>query len=1798
MTFTRCLNESGIVAYTRPDRCDCAVAFAPASGGPPPAEILEADDLFRLWSNAAALVGAVRTRSILFFPRIEQAAALSKAKAFVQHIIAQGSWGVFHYFSEPNADAGSISVPNGTKNLVQISQFRLRVLKNGSAQTPSTLDRFNFTWQSPLLRIAIADAKWMAEDTNSGKIFQDQPDVFIDFEPHHPVPEDRDPIVTLSGAWEGVIAADALPALPIGMTYSRLRSDDASNFMTERVLDGRIFHSIDEGTGSCTLALDPRDVEPTASLNAHRSRIHFQPGAVLQSHLRTDFGLSVLLKAAPHEGRALAPLVFDVVAGNLNAGAWTVQSDAVSFYLEGQFEFAGVKGLPAQQAKNEVEHRIVTGAVPTEFARAKIGDVLHFRGRRPGALKVETDLAPALVQDAADDPAPNAVGQHDDNLMHDGGGYVTTSWMTVTPLIGKGTFHAEVDNSPLFGIKPSASPNNAAMADDAPAPLDRKHLIYGELTPASFMPVFPWAGRRGSPAPPALQEGQLPIHAEEFLGAVAADEITTVPAAQFETTHLALRRRTVVRPPRAAPPSHEAGEAMADLPVPVTPGVTPQGIVGELVDVNGATSYARLKFGNPDSSTPNAGEFEITISQTNTFGPVYQDIQRALRADKLFLVFDRPTAEAAATVVPSGSLKMRKFELKLDLQAQMGGSVLIVKYFRDKSLKDLIRDPKLWGCKEHLAPQTEAKDVMAKVEILNDAEPPIKVVPSPLGAIWGDPNWQGVLALDLDPTTMPDLFEALRPGMVENKLRAHHAGLNFLPVKGADLKADALPRLGSAFGLVRYRKEGFGPAEPTTADKEPEDTATGARSYGFFVETFDVEFANSQVSKFKALVQTTFTHLFWDTPDAPDKKGKLKLVGSYESRPSAGGGSEDVFSLRTEKPESISFKNSWIDKFLVERAEFSVISSQHDTDEHRKVRQIVSFIGLSGSLTFKKFDALDMFGVEVKSISVDRFGLQFEYNPQSSGADRFKCGFRADSVRADIDFNKAKNSLLALLPLKLKGFRVAIDKLLDLNELGFVPINFDGLGGRFNFAFDLELDMGFLGKLSGVGKGLKLPMLLGWKAGGVGLGFGIQFPNWNGRSFEIGLQQFVAIRADRAQLKTCKSGNDITAIAIVLSDARLVFFGKEWPNDSDIDLALFVPASSGRKMSWALARRAEGEWLRYIAAGHRIKAPAGTAAREIIDSFKGILKGDDDTDPCALLPQSSGSDDGWTILGEFVVQELVHAWFVVCDHPSLYALRLELMAVPGFAAEALYRQISDDLGVFSAEVGLPDSLRTYQVGAATVRLPTFRVEVYTDGGFLVDLGFPWKNDYRRSFQLEIAIFLGSGGFYFGYTSAAAADILALEKDDFGFHPPDRNVLHNFQAVRAGIAMRAGIGRSLDVGILKGEASLTVFCGLEGAIAYEKKAGNRDPKLYGIKGYMGIMVHIWAEVSFIVLRAKAELCAYVMAGFEIRRVLARRTEGDRPGHYYLTLPVTLFAEVGLYVHVEVWVTIGCVRVKLFDLEFRGTWHFEERIGGFSASPYLLDGNNALDAPLEDAAPLVPFAWKADYRLFAEGEPLKIFAAILPCVSDPADLSNQPAEDEQFKPSVVVQPMLRVSDDFLKLAKFMVAWVLEADASAGFKVMRETVVRHRKELQDGLLWMGGTTRTSLPLANLSAQFTPTYLPVPVEESHYAAMPLWPGSSWRFRAAQNAAEPLPAITPKPMHVPREGGGSLATDGATGYFVDYLRALTDATLAEIERIVQSNWTEKQGPPDQAFLTWDDLWQKLDPAAPTPPPPAPPVHP
>ncbi|MHA7777313.1 LysM peptidoglycan-binding domain-containing protein [Roseibium sp. M-1] len=345
----------------------------------------------------------------------------------------------------------------------------------------------------------------------------------------------------------------------------------------------------------------------------------------------------------------------------------------------------------------------------------------------------------------------------------------------------------------------------------------------------------------------------------------------------------------------------------------------------------------------------------------------------------------------------------------------------------------------------------------------------------------------------------------------------------------------------------------------------------------------------------------------------------------------------------------------------------------------------------------------------------------------------------------------------------------------------------------------------------------------------------------------------------------------------------------------------------------------------------------------------GILKVEstkkDDNTLTVLVTEESGAKYTFTLQ-------------IVFTDPTLYALRIALdkdapaaKIFAGLDFQIMYRKLSEGLGVFSAEIVLPTIMRRIDVGAVTITLPTFGVEIYTNGDFKFDIGFPWNEDFSRSFSVEAIIppgipVLGSGGFYFGKLPAVAVD--QLPKATNGFFNP--NIVFGFGA-------QMGLGKSIDYGILKAGFSITVFGIIEGIFAkwnpYDKVSTGGGGALalsgeyfFWLRGTFGVLGHIYGTVDFVVVKASVDVRLKVY----VQITLAS----------YEPIPVTVSAEVTA--SASVTINLGLFKIHLsFSFALKITETFE--IG------YL---QNPKDAPwqvtksTDGGRLLAPFAERMNMR----------------------------------------------------------------------------------------------------------------------------------------------------------------------------------------------------------------------------------------
>lgn len=254
---------------------------------------------------------------------------------------------------------------------------------------------------------------------------------------------------------------------------------------------------------------------------------------------------------------------------------------------------------------------------------------------------------------------------------------------------------------------------------------------------------------------------------------------------------------------------------------------------------------------------------------------------------------------------------------------------------------------------------------------------------------------------------------------------------------------------------------------------------------------------------------------------------------------------------------------------------------------------------------------------------------------------------------------------------------------------------------------------------------------------------------------------------------------------------------------------------------------------------------------------------------------------------------------IVFNDPSLYALRIALdgpmaKVFAGLDFQIMYRQVSDTVGCYSAKIALPNLMRKFQIGVATITLPDFGIDVYTNGDFQVDIGFPWNQDFSRSFTIELVVppgipVLGSAGFYFGKLSSATTDKVPV-RDTGWFNP----------VIVFGFGAQIGLGKSIEAGILRAGFSITVFGIIEGVIArwlpYKSatldtnKDQLQDGYYFSITGTMGIQGRLYGSIDFAIIRADVDISI---------KIFARITFAS-----YEDIPITAAAEVSVSVSVKI------------------------------------------------------------------------------------------------------------------------------------------------------------------------------------------------------------------------------------------------------------------------------------------------------
>ena len=173
---------------------------------------------------------------------------------------------------------------------------------------------------------------------------------------------------------------------------------------------------------------------------------------------------------------------------------------------------------------------------------------------------------------------------------------------------------------------------------------------------------------------------------------------------------------------------------------------------------------------------------------------------------------------------------------------------------------------------------------------------------------------------------------------------------------------------------------------------------------------------------------------------------------------------------------------------------------------------------------------------------------------------------------------------------------------------------------------------------------------------------------------------------------------------------------------------------------------------------------------------------------------------------------------VVFDDPQVYGLKVGLSgskakALAGLSFEIIYRKVGPNLGVYHIDLQLPTEFRHLEFGEVSVTLPEFILDIYTNGNFMINVGYPpTLTDWSKSFAVEVFPFLGFGGFYFGLLDGqTSSNVPRISNGTFS------------PVIEFGFAMTIGVGKTISIGPLSGGISVSVTGALQGTLGWYRRS---------------------------------------------------------------------------------------------------------------------------------------------------------------------------------------------------------------------------------------------------------------------------------------------------------------------------------------------------------------------------------------
>ncbi|MBB6271641.1 hypothetical protein HDF26_002098 [Pedobacter cryoconitis] len=326
--------------------------------------------------------------------------------------------------------------------------------------------------------------------------------------------------------------------------------------------------------------------------------------------------------------------------------------------------------------------------------------------------------------------------------------------------------------------------------------------------------------------------------------------------------------------------------------------------------------------------------------------------------------------------------------------------------------------------------------------------------------------------------------------------------------------------------------------------------------------------------------------------------------------------------------------------------------------------------------------------------------------------------------------------------------------------------------------------------------------------------------------------------------------------------------------------------------------------LHFLGLGQHVGIQGASSYNSVIEAVDAMSKAFQPAEPGSLpVPTSSNpplvyqQESNWLIGADFTLAKFYRISFVFND-PNLYGLAISITKDAKFLGnlnfEILYKKINDSIGMYQLDLQLPDEFRHLEFGEVSFTLPVIGIQIYTNGDFYLDFGFPASiTDFSRSFTVQVFPFIGQGGFYFGLLSGATSTNI-----------PSTTCGYFGTVVEFGLGLSLGVGKTVDEGILKAGLSLTAVGIFQGTIAlFTPTPGNgaQDDTYYCLQGTMGLTGRIYGSVDFAIISASLDITAYIYVIFRIES--------------YMAIPIEFTAGVSVSLRVKINLGLFSIHISL-------------------------------------------------------------------------------------------------------------------------------------------------------------------------------------------------------------------------------------------------------------------------------------------